>query len=291
MPVPGRSMKPPGSAPMQLKEPSIRKKDRKDAEMGPVREGEIAVKGFGDDHAFAANDVNQGGLGDCYFLASLMTLCNSSPKTLESAISKKDDGTYDVKLFKRKGLLGMGGLSEKTINVTASFVVHKGTDQDYYANGGDRDDDWNQELWVKLIEKAYAKMHGGYGKIHGGFEQDALESLTGQEHSSHGFGGFLGMGKTSDADLKSNIKGALDADKPVTAATGSQGKIDKADKKAGTTFAKDNDIVGRHAYAVMAADDNSIRLRNPWGSGASVAEPVLDWSQFRSYYVNYTTRD
>jgi len=295
MPSPGRSKMPPGSsseAPTQLKgDPKIKKSDRKDAEMGPVREGPIAERGAGDAHAFAANDVNQGGLGDCYFLSSLCSIANSDPGLLEKAISKKDDGSYDVKLYKRKGLFGGGSWEAQTVNVTASFVVHKDTDIDYYANGGDRDGEWNQELWVKLMEKAYAKMHGGYGKIHGGWDEDALGALTGQEFERKNIhGGLFGIGKMSEADVKKNIKDAVSAGEPVNASTKKQGKIDKADKAAGITFAADNDIVGRHSYAVMEASDSKIKLRNPWGSGAKNAEPELDWSQFRSYYLDFTTK-
>lgn len=281
------------SAPIQRTgNPEIPKADKAKAEYGPASAGPIAEKGGGDAHAFAANDVNQGGLGDCYLLASLVTLANTNPGLLQSAISAKSDGTYDVSLYKRSGFLGMGGLKKQTVNVTSEFVVSKAWGTPMYAQDSDRDAAGNSEIWVKLIEKAYAKMHGGYKKIDGGWEEDALEVLTGKEHSRHGFrGGLFGIGKMSDADLKKNIKEAVTAGKPVTSSTTSQGDIDKADKKAGVTFAADNDIVGHHAYAVMAADDTKIRLRNPWGGAASNPEPELTWAQFRTYYRDYTTQD
>lgn len=297
---PGRSMMPPEmsltAAPAQMKdaEPKISKKDQKTMEHGEASEGPVSVKGAGDAHEFDATDVNQGGLGDCYLLAALMTLANTNPGLLDNAISeKKDDGTYDVTLYKRKGFLGSGDLEKQTVNVTSSFVVHKGTSTPAYAKGGDFDmeETFEREIWVQLIEKAYAKMNGGYKKIDGGFEAVALEALTGEEYGSTGLGnGFLGIGKTSDADMKTNIKKAVDDKEPITASTKSQKAIDKADKKAGVTFAADNDIVGRHAYAVMEADDSKIKVRNPWGSSAANAEPEMDWSQFRSYYGRFSTK-
>jgi hypothetical protein len=297
--TPGRSMMPPemslSASPAQMKgdDPKISKKDQKTMEYGEASTGPVSVQGLGDAHEFDATDVNQGALGDCYLLAALMTLANTNPGLLDNAIDKKDDGTYDVTLYKRKGFLGGGDLEQQTVNVTSSFVVHSGTSSPAYAKGGDLDveDTFEREIWVQLIEKAYAKMNGSYKKIDGGFTEVALEALTGESFSSTSLGnGFLGIGKTSDADMKTNIKKAVDDKEPVTASTKSQKAIDKADKKAGVEFAKDNDIVGRHAYSVMEADDSKIKVRNPWGSGAKTAEPIMDWQQFRSYYGRFTTK-
>lgn len=263
------------------------KDHKKDVEYGPNRKGDIATKGAGDANAFAANDVNQGMLGDCYLLASLMGLAMQQPNVLKNAITgPKSDGTYDVRLYKKS----RGKFSAQTINVSPSFIVDKSTQYEYYAHGGDTDKAGNEELWVKLIEKAYAKMHGSFDKIDGGWEENALEALTRKEYDQNNFGGgWFGIGKWSDEDLKNGVVNALKSGKPVCVSTMSESTIKKADKEE-KGFAKMNDIVGNHAYAVVSATSAKIRVRNPWGDAAANPEPEMTWKQFRKYFSEFTTQ-
>ncbi len=303
--LPGRTMAPPTfqfrteqeamsstSAPIQRTgNPPVLKEQKDQVEFGAAETGPLAVKGAGDAHEFSPNDVNQGALGDCYFLAALMTLAHTKPELLKNAVTAKDDGTYDVKLYKRKGLF-KNKLEAQTINVNTQFVVYKGTSINAYAQGGDRDPaTFDQEMWPRLIEKAYAQMRGSYDSIDGGLESVALEALTGEKYELKNFnGGFLGIGKMSDADLKSSIQGYVDGGEPISCATTSQEKIDKADKDAGGTFAKDNSIIGRHAYAIMAADDTHVTVRNPHGSGTLTPVVKLTWAQFRTYFERFSRK-
>lgn len=272
------------------KEPKPLKDNAKDVEYGPARDGEIASKGKGDTEAIMPKDVNQGALGDCWLLSSLMTLAKSNPQAIRDAITGPlSDGSYNVRLFKKKGRGKRASFEAETINVTSSFVTWKTGGYEAYAHGGDTDKNGNEELWVKLIEKAYAKWKGSFAKIDGGWEENALEALTGKNFESTSFnGGLFGIGKMSDADLKKEIIDGLGAGNPMTASTKSDSEINKADKDEGG-FAKQNDIVGRHAYAVLEANSKGVRLRNPWGSGASNPEPFLTWKQFRKYYRDITT--
>lgn len=275
------------------KDPKPLKTHKDEVEYGPVKEGPIAEQGVGDSHAVAAKDVNQGELGDCYMLSALMAIAMQNPQHLRDAISgPKADGSYDVTLYRRKGRGKKKTFTAEQINVTSSFIVKKGQTNEAYANGGDTDAKGNEELWVKLIEKAYAKYHGSFDKIDGGWEENALEILTGENYTQHDFnGGLFGVGKMSDEDLKAAIIDALAAGKPVCCSTYRQAKLNKGDKKDGNSFAAMNDVVGLHAYAVVRADESSITVRNPWGSGASVEEPTMSWAQFRQYYSEFTTRD
>ena len=44
----------------------------------------------------------------------------------------------------------------------------------FYARAGSED-----ETWVPLIEKAYAKFNGNFAHLEGGFTREAIEDLTG----------------------------------------------------------------------------------------------------------------
>ena len=67
--------------------------------LGPKQSGPIAVKGKGDKHAFSPNDINQGSIGDCYFLAALAGVAKTNPGLLRKAITQNSDGTFTVRLY------------------------------------------------------------------------------------------------------------------------------------------------------------------------------------------------
>jgi hypothetical protein len=143
-------------------------------------------------HPPTTEDVHQGGLGDCYLHAALLSIVARDPQYIVSMM--KDDGTtvtvrfYDVtpgvpkrftpKFARVKKSDVLSGYTFK-----ASGVVTGGRFYETYARGA---------LWVKMVEKAYAAagMSGlgaaltgapSYGEIAGGFTATAMEHLLGQE--------------------------------------------------------------------------------------------------------------
>ena len=124
----------------------------------------------------AATDVVQGRngsryLGDCWLLASLAGLAQTQPKVLENAITDHGDGTYTVRLYREDE---SGSLSAEDIRVEGSLPT-TANGSDAYAQREDPN-----EIWVVIIEKAFAAWKGGYGGLDAGIPSEARTALTGQ---------------------------------------------------------------------------------------------------------------
>jgi hypothetical protein len=177
----------------------------------------------------AASDVVQGRngsryLGDCWLLASVASIAHSQPKLIEQAITDHGDGTYTVRLYREDG---RGTMVAEDVTVDES-VPRTADGQDAYAQRQDR-----KELWVVIVQKAFAAWKGGYGALDSGVPNDALTALTGKP-STTSF--------TRGADPSALKKTLLDnraAGQPMVAASG-------------TDFAlQDTGIVPAHAHSIL----------------------------------------
>ena len=112
------------------------------------------------------NDIIQGALGDCWFMSALASLAER-PALVERLFITKEvnpQGVYRVKLCKN-----------------GEWVVV--TIDDYfpcYPDGGPIfSRAQGNELWVMLLEKAYAKLHSNYLLLRGGYAVEGMLDLTG----------------------------------------------------------------------------------------------------------------
>lgn len=109
----------------------------------------------------AASDVNQGAVGDCYFLAMLSAVADQQPEEIRKLVTSLGDGTYAVRFF-RDG-------QPRYVRVdgqmwTFATGANAGT-QAYARPGG------TGANWAMVVEKAFAffrKEAGTYGSIAGG---------------------------------------------------------------------------------------------------------------------------
>ena len=204
------------------------------------------------------SDIKQGALGDCYFLSALSALAEQ-PDNIKRLFETK---TYD----KKRGLFDVWlCIDGEFIHIVLDDyfpVIHK---QPAFSKGQ------GKELWVLILEKAYAKAYakayGNYHKIESGITGQALRDLTGAPYDSlkTDVGQDEVWKKISDAFAKKFI---------VTA--GSQQSVSKeVEKDLG------QGIVSSHAYAVLDCkvvqsngSERILKLRNPWGQG----EWKGDWS-------------
>ena len=234
---------------------------------GPRQEGPIAIDSGWDGQAMSPNDVSQGGIGNCFLMAGLMALAQQRPEVLENAITGPDgQGNYRVRLFRNAGFENDNQLVPEDIVVEPTFITNAdyfmvmgerydmdGGGEYTYAREGDRDEEGNPELWVQLIEKAYAILvmeKGGFNWMHqGGFGVEALEALTGEQHTEYQFSGQydedypsneLNPGIMPEQELKDLVIGYLADGEALTASTYLSGKFNDANRQFDGFFTQNN---------------------------------------------------
>jgi len=100
------------------------------------------------------NDINQGELGNCYFLAVLSAMAEVPERVFSRFITKTPNkaGIYLVTLF-------VNGV-ETPVIVDDFFPIKY--NKPAFASTKDG------EIWAMILEKAWAKLHGSYLRSEGG---------------------------------------------------------------------------------------------------------------------------
>lgn len=116
-------------------------------------------------------DIGQGQLGDCWLMTALACL-SEFPGAIQH-IFETDEynprGRYVVRLY-----CGQSRRWESIV-VDDHIPCHAGKDTPIFAKPN------GKELWVGLLEKAFAKFVGNYQKLDGGFAIWGLQAMTGDE--------------------------------------------------------------------------------------------------------------
>ena len=221
----------------------------------------LFATGHGDDNEIHPNDVKQGYLGDCYFLAAIQAIAQSNPAALKKLIKDNGDGTYDITLYVHKYFISWNR-RPVIITVNATVPVAEGGTRPIYAGVGD------QELWVLLLEKAYAQYKGDYGDIEGGYASKAMGVLLGEN------GDTFSTRALSDEDLAAKIQAALDGRQAITASSNTK------TKKTESVIVDGQLIYYSHAYNLLKFEGGIVYLQNPHGRN----HVQLSVSDFKRYY-------
>lgn len=237
--------------------------------------------------------VSQGQLGDCWFLGALAVL-GAHPNLLMSCFwpfrdgpeAKTPDGTI-VKpdmtgrtpdCFKEYGFYVLRFFKDSTVIyviIDDTLPANKKDNNLVFAHCKD-----NNILWVPIIEKAYAKLHGNYKALIGGFAHYALGDLTGYcprlVVTKPGLNGFT---KPYDQEqlwtlLTNNIKWGSLMGCSIQSDPGHTAKVEH-DAGLGLMFG--------HAYSLLDCNEvdpvddqidkryvyngkfRLVKVRNPWG--------------------------
>ncbi|HEY9867984.1 MAG TPA: C2 family cysteine protease [Candidatus Obscuribacterales bacterium] len=182
--------------------------------------------------------INQGGIGDCYFLAAVGSLAEMNPQAIKDMIKDNGNGTYTVTF---------PGDRDNPITVAAP------TDAEIalYVEGKEHG------IWPAVLEKAYGEWKGDttipQEAADGGDTIDkGIEILTPHKADQTKISDF------SEDEVGRMLEDYLDRGSPVV--------VSVFDNPEG---ARGGDLPTGHAYSVVDYDPASgqVTIRNPWGTG------------------------
>lgn len=272
---------------------------------GPYRTvpGEVFVDDAGNvsPKGISPNDVEQGKLGDCHVLSSLAAVATQNPELIRNMIRANPDGTYTV-TFKKQNSFGVWYDFPVTVDgklpveLTYLDAFQEGIDKglgkpnwDYskrvpYAKAGDFAGG-KPELWVAIVEKAYAKQDGGYDKVgRGGFTANVLPMITGQRSIGHD------PQEMSLHELAESFKNGS----AITVETHQAWPwyLAQIDSVGGNGLFKKGVLVPSHGYYVVGVDEanGTVTVKNPWG-WANEPTQAIPYSELQKASQNIVTND
>ena len=206
----------------------------------------------------AVEDILQGGkIGDCYFLSVLGSLCKF-PGLIEKLFyfkEKTKEHIYGIYFY-------ING--NKKLVLIDDYVPYIGTDFKQFAMSKSEEN----EIWVALIEKAWAKVNGNYIRIGcGGSPNEVFDVLT-EAYSEKVYLNNVNKDELWDKLIDGEKKGFV-----MTAGTSGSDDVLEVGLASGHAFT----VLGIHEIK----GERVIRLRNPWGEG----EFSGDWSYYSSKWT------
>jgi Ca2+-binding RTX toxin-like protein len=210
-------------------------------------------------HGPNMDDINQGVLGDCFFLSTLAAAADSNPNWVRQSVVDLGDRTFAVRFMNDDG-------SENYVRVDGELPVHRpdgGDIEPAYANLGGGD-----TLWVPVMEKAFAYYRDPSNTPDGGVDNTSYHNIS---------RGWMDEPMIAVGGVDVEAHDVTDTEHPPF--EDGDDLLDwivdeRLDGRAVTlaTRAKPADVfVESHAYTVLDVEqgDDGIRylkLRNPWGT-------------------------
>jgi hypothetical protein len=206
-------------------------------------------------------DVIQGQLGDCYFVAAMAGVARFSPQLIQQMAIDNGDGTFTVRFF-HAGVADYVTVDRDLPSTSYGTAEYAGFGGQYTSGGN--------ELWVAVIEKAYAQINeegwlghapvNSYAAIDGGYSDLAISQLT---------GAAAGWTWMTNANPNSLIA-AVATGRPLVLASQPVGS--------------GNGVIDSHGYSLVGynAATGRFTLYNPWGSTIT-----LTLAQIRQSFLGF----
>ncbi|KAG5888432.1 hypothetical protein JTB14_020207 [Gonioctena quinquepunctata] len=195
-------------------------------------------------------DINQGSLGDCWFLASLVDITQNC-KILEKVVPKDQSFEKDYAGIFHFRFWQYGRWIDVVIDDRLPSIPKNGKWKLIFAISED-----HNEFWTALLEKAYAKLYGSYANLKDGTCSESLQDLT---------GGFIEIVRHSSEDWNENLFEIM-----------KESYEHNSFQSCAIMFreATDSNLRVQHTYSVTGVAEvqsnkctkvQLLRIRNPWG--------------------------
>jgi hypothetical protein len=248
-----------------------------------------------------SGDLKQGAVGDCWLIAAVSCLANY-PEEIEALFfghgaEAAPDGRYTVLLYDHRKRSTLPIVIDERVpcrNLQPGYYV---PGYEHLRGGVPCFAKPNGEMWPLLLEKAMAKMLGGYGSLNKGYTEAAFRALTGctkqetwtrrmsdgtwqccelTDDSMNTFQYRSGEDISAD-ELWQQLEGWSSRNFLMSASVkASKGEVERR---------RPDGLIEGHAYSVLmtitvghnleGGPFRLLKLRNPWGSEA---EWTGDWS-------------
>lgn len=247
------------------------------------------------------NDILQGCLGDCWFLCAVASLAERAAWIERIFVTKdySEQGIYELRLAKNGEWM--------TVIIDDYFPCYPSGGPMFSRSNGN-------ELWVLLLEKAYAKVHGGYKTLTGGLPYEALIDLTGSPTTCLSFKDEKVQSMIHSGKLWELIKHYDEEGYVMAGGTPGEDMWTETDKNVDRA----GGLVPGHAYSVVqvkeAKGNRLLNIRNPWGNFEwdgdwsdrsklwtkdiqDIIKPSLDekdgsfWMSFNDFISNFDSLD
>jgi len=201
-------------------------------------------------------DVKQGELGNCWFLASVASLCAASNKSAGNELLHRVVPTDNSFVDKYAGIVHIKLWQYgKWVDIVMDDRLPCVNGHLMFMHSADPN-----EFWSALLEKAYAKLNGSYEALSGGCSSEAMEDLTGGVVETYDFRKAIPPKLFTimrQAHKRSSLMATqIDAPPHMIEAV------------------QDNGLIVGHAYSITGVQEltvqgqtvNLVRIRNPWGN-------------------------
>ena len=207
----------------------------------------------------SVDDIKQGDIGDCYFFSAVGALCEVPDffNKLFHIKKKTEEHIYGIYFFLN------GEWRLVLVDDYFPYKIENNVKKFRFSYS------FKNEIWVSLLEKAWAKVNGCYARIGcGGFCYEAFDVLT-EAYTEHLF-----ITKDKKEELWQIIENSIKKNYPMTAGTPEDNQI---------LFLEYTGLEYGHAYTIIniytveinpGEMERLIKIKNPWGN----SEFNGDWS-------------